>query len=170
MNIFINIYENWTLYEWIYLIGSVVLVFLLNNLATYLLTKRWKFNLSISLTYLASVAIYTVAIFIIQIFPVSLSHLSLMPVVVITMIITINWVTFIYYYYKHKKRKGFSLIELIEEHRRDTIRNIIFLTLVILSVSIFLRGELLATFVTTYITSSLSIYLGTILIRKFIHD
>jgi len=170
MNIFISIYKNWTLYEWIYLVGSVTLLFLLSNLATYYLTKKWKLNLSISLTYLASGLIYTLAIFITQFLPISISHLSLIPVILISTLITINWITLISYYFKHKDRKGFSLVELIDEHKRDSVRNIVFLTLVILSLSIFLTGELVAVFVITYITSSLSMYLSTFLLKKFVHD
>lgn len=170
MNIFINIYRNWTVYEWRLILGSTLLIFLLNNIATYILTKKWKLNISLSLTYIGSALIYTLVILLMQFFPIPLSHMSLIPVLVIALMVSLNWITFISYYHKHKDRKGFSLIELIDEHQSDTIRNIVFLTIAILSVSIFLRGELLLLFINIYITSSLSMYLGTILTRKFIND
>jgi hypothetical protein len=170
MNIFINIFNNWTVYEWIYLSLSVGLLFLLTNLATYLLTKRWKLNLTVSLTYISSGLIYILLIFLTQFLLIRISHLSLIPVILIFTLITINWITLISYYYKHRDRKGFSFIELVDEHKRDTVRNIIFLTLTILSVSIFLRGELLTLFIITYLASSPSLFLGTFLLKKFSND
>jgi hypothetical protein len=170
MNIFLDIYKNWTLYEWIFLGSSVILVLLSINLATYYFTKKWRLNLSITLTYIASALIYILSIFGLQFVPVTISHLSLIPVILILVLITINWITLISYYFKHKDRKGFSLLKLIEEHKKDSIRNIVFLTITILSVSIFLRGELLTLFIVTYLSSSISIYLSTFLLKKFIDD
>lgn len=170
MNIFVSIYRGWTIYEWVLLGSSIILIFLLINLATYLLTKSWEFNKSISLTLLASAILYILILFVGQYFQTVITHLSLIPVLVIPVLLTINWITLISYYGKHKKRKGFSLVELIDEHRRDSIRNIIFLTLAILSVLIFLSGELLFIFLTIYITSALSMYLNTFLTEKFLND
>jgi hypothetical protein len=170
MRIFIDIYNSWTVYEWIYLGSSLAILFLLINFGTYFLTRKWKLNLSISLTLVASAVIFILGILVTQFLSLPLSHLSLIPVLLILTLITANWVTLISYYFKHKERKGFSLIELIDEHRMDTIRHIIFLTLVILAVSIFLRGELLTVFIITYVASSLSMYLSTFLLKKFVHD
>ncbi|KUK76615.1 MAG: hypothetical protein XD93_0810 [candidate division WS6 bacterium 34_10] len=170
MNIFIDIYKNWTLYEWIFLGSSVILVLLSINLATYYFTKKWKLNLTITLTYIAPALIYILSIFGLQFVPVTISHISLIPVLLIIVLISINWITLISYYFKHKDRKSFSLLELIKEHKRDSIRNIVFLTITILSVSIFLRGELLILFIITYLSSSISIYLSTFLLKKFIND
>ncbi len=170
MNIFINILQNWTVYEWVLLLSSLILMFLLSNLTTYLLTKDWNFNKSLSLTYVASAIVYILTIFIAQFFPVSITHISLTPILVVTLIVTINWFTLVSYYSKHGNRKGFSLVEIVVEHREDTIRNIVFLTLAILSVLIFLRGELLLLFSTIYISSVVSMYLNTFLTQKFLND
>jgi hypothetical protein len=170
MNIFINIFESWTMYEWVLLGGSLILIFLLSNLGTYLLTKDWRFNKSISLTYIICAVVYTLTITVAQFFPVSISYISLIPIPVITLLITINWFTLVSYYSKHRNRKGFSLLELLTEQRKDTIRNIIFLTLAILSVLTFLHGELFLLFSTIYIPSVVSMYLNTFLTQKFLND
>lgn len=158
------------MYEWLLLATSLLLIFLLSNFATYQLTKNRNFNKSISLTYIICAVTYILTIVIAQFFPISISHISLIPILVISLLITVNWLTLISYYSKHKKRKGFSLLELLTEHRKDTIRNIIFLTLAILSVLIFLRGELLLLFSTIYIPSVVSMYLNTFLTQKFLND
>ena len=168
MNIFINIYKNWTVYEWLLLGGSLLLIFMLSNLATYLLTKDWRFNLPISMTYVISALIYILILFIISFLPIS--HLSTISILLTALLITINWITFISYYKKFKNRKNFLLIDILKEQRKDTIRNIVFLTLAILSIAIFLRGELLFVMLTTYFVTSISMYLSTVLTEKFIHD
>jgi hypothetical protein len=170
MNIFINILQNWTVYEWVLIGRSLISIFLLSNLATYLLTKDWNFNKSLSLTYLICAVVYILIIFIAQFLPVSISHISLIPILVVTLIVTVNWFTLVSYYSKHRKRKGFSLVELLVEHKRDTVRNIVFLTLAILSVLIFLREELFILFSTIYISSVVSMYLNTFLTQKFLND
>jgi hypothetical protein len=170
MNIFINIYRNWTVYEWCFLGGSLLLIFLLSNLGTYLLTKDWKFNKIVSITYAISALIYIFTIFVLQFLPIPISHLSTTPLLLTVLIVTINWTTFISYYAKFKNRKNFTITELLKEQKRDSIRNIVFLTLAILSTSIFLKGELLTVMFVTFLSCAIPIYLSTLLTRRFIDD
>ncbi len=170
MNIFINIYNGWTVYEWILLGASVLLIFLFTNLITYLSTKKLQFNISISLTYLISIVLYIIVLIIAQVFNIEISHISLIAVGIIPFIVTLNWLTLIFYYRKYKDAKSFSEIELMKEYRRDSVRNILFLTQAILSILIFLRGELFILFLSIYIPSAISMYLNTFLNLKLIHD
>jgi hypothetical protein len=170
MNLFINIFNNWTVYEYVLLGSSLILIFLLTNLVTYLLTKNWEFNKVISLTFLISSISYILLIFLTTFINIEITHLFLIPILLITVVIVTNWLTLISYYHKFKNSKSFSLMKLKKEHKRDSIRSIIFLTIAILSVSIFLREALLAIFIIAYISSSTSIYISSILIEKFIHD
>jgi hypothetical protein len=170
MNLFINIFNNWTVYEWILIGSSLTLTFLLTNLATYLFTKNWQFNKSISLTLIISAITYTLLTFIAQFLPIEITSLFLIPILLIAALVITNWVTLISYYHKFRNSKSFSLIPLKKEHKRDSVRSIIFLTIAMLSVCIFLREELLAIFVITYLSSTISIYIDSILVQKFIHD
>ena len=170
MNIFINIYKGWTVYEWVLLTASVLLIFLLINLFTYLTTKKLQFNISISLTYLTSVLLYIIVLVVSQVLNIEISHISLLAIGIIPFFVTLNWLTLIFYYRKYKGSKNFSQITLIKEYRKDTVRNILFLTLGILSILIFLRGELFVLFISIYIPSVISMYLNTFLNLKLIHD
>jgi len=170
MNIFINIHTNWTIYEWILLGGTLILIFLLTNLATYLLTKDWRFITPITLTYLMSSSIYILLVFLIHLFLASISSFYLIPILAITFLITINWTTLISYYNKFRNNKNFTMLKLNKEYKKDSIRNIVFLTFAILSVSIFLRNNLLYIFIIIYITSVSSIFINTLLVKRFIHD
>ena len=84
--------------------------------------------------------------------------------------ITANWFSFVGFYIKTKDSKRFSIEKLFTEYRRDSIRIIIFITLSILAVCIFIQNEYVAMLVNTLLSSSISIYLNTVLVRKFIHD
>jgi hypothetical protein len=170
MNLFINIFNNWTIYEWILIGSSLILTFLLTNLATYLFTKNWQFNKSISLTLMISTITYTLLTFITQFLPIEITSLFLIPILLITVLVITNWITLISYYHKFRNSKSFSLVQLKKEHKKDSVRSVIFLTIAILSVCIFLREELLAIFVITYLSSTISIYISSILVQKFIHD
>ena len=170
MNIFLNIYENWTSYEWIYLGGLLISSFLLTNLATYLFTKNWNFNKLISITYGISAVVYIILIFILQFLIDDINHIFSIPIFFIFILITINWFSLIGYYKATFKRKSFSLVKLLTEFKKDSIRNIIILTIAILSVSIFLKEDLLFVFIITYIDTAISIYLSSILTSKLIHD
>jgi hypothetical protein len=113
---------------------------------------------------------YTLLTFIAQFLPAPITHLSLIPILIILIIITVNWMTLVSYYHKYKNSKNFSLVELINEQKRDSIRHIIFLTIAMLPVSIFIQNNLLIVFLTIYLVSSISIYLNAVLSQKFIND
>jgi hypothetical protein len=170
MNIFINIYNGWTVYEWVLLTSSVFLIFFLANLFTYITTKKIQFNISLSITYLISIILYILVLVIAQFLKVEVSHISLLAVGIIPFFVTLNWLTLIFYYRKYKDSKSFSELRLIKEYRKDTVRNIVFLTLGILSILVFLRGELFVLFISIYIPSVISMYLNTFLNLKLIHD
>ena len=170
MNIFINIYENWTNYEWTLWGGLLISVFLLVNLVTYLFTKNWSFNKLISITYAISGIIYILLIFILKFLVDDISHIFTIPIFLIFIFITINWLSLTGYYKATCKKKSFSLGKLLTEFKKDSVRNILVLTIAILSISIFLRGDLLFVFIITYIDTAVSVYLSGILAGKLIHD
>jgi hypothetical protein len=170
MKLFINIFNNWTVYEWVLIGSSLILIFLLTNLLTYLFTKNWQFNKSISLTLIISATIYILLTSIAQFLPIEITSLFLIPILLITVFVITNWITLISYYHKFRNSKSFSVMQLKKEHKRDSIRGIVFLTIAILSVCIFLRERLLTVFIITYISSTISIYTSSILVQRFIHD
>jgi len=171
MNIFLNIYNSKTVYEWILLGSCLLTVYLLTILTTYLLTKKWNFVLPILITYPISALLYILSIYIVQFVPnISITEIFTIPIFIITLLLSINWITFISYYAKYKNSKKFSLSQLIVENKEDTVRNIIFLTVSVLPISIFLRNSLLAIVIMSYLTTSVAIYINSILIKKFIHD
>jgi diacylglycerol kinase len=71
---------------------------------------------------------------------------------------------------KYRNSKKFSLDILVKEYRRDSIRNIVFLTVAMLAASIFLNNELIAIFLITYFVFGVSIIINTELVKRFIHD
>ena len=171
MNIFFNIYNGWSTYEWIMVGGSILSVFLITNSLTYLLTRNVKFCIPLSLTYTISILLTIVTILIYTLFPsVGVSNISLISILISMSIITLNWFSFIGFYIKTKGSKKFSLMKIFKEYRGDSTRVILFTTLSVLSLSILLSGELLAMLISTVLVSSISIYLNTVLVRKFIHD
>lgn len=170
MNFFLDIYRGWTTYEWLLLGSSLLLTFVFTNFITYYLTKNWKFNITISITYLSAILTYISSLIILVLVGTSISHLSLIPTLIVLTVITLNWITFISYYYKYHSVKKFSLLKLIQEYKRDSIRNIIFLSLIILSVTIFIRGEILIILIITFISSILPILLSTLLLDRFSND
>ena len=170
MNIFLNIYNNWTVYEWILTGSLLLLTFLLANLVTYVFTQNWTFNKLLSITYVLSSTLYIISVFVCSLFIQDLSYIFIIPIFLIIIFITINWTSFIGFYKTNSKNKSFSLGKILEEFKKDSIRNIIMLTIAILAISIFLRGNLLYLLIITYITTSLSIYASSMLASKLIHD
>jgi len=170
MNIFISIFQNWTIYEWVLLGGLFISAFLLTNLATYSFTKKWSLNILISITYGISSVIYILLIFLLKFLVDDIGHIFTIPIFLIFILIMTNWFSLIGYYKARFNSKSFSLVKLLLEFQKDSIRNIIILTIAMLSVSIFLRGDLLFIFIITYIDTSLSIFLSSILANKLIHD
>lgn len=171
MNIFINIYNGWTLYEWTMVGGSLLSIFLLTNLTTYFLTRKIQFSIPFSLTFLSSILATILSIFIYtSLFNIAVSNISLISILITTCLIITNWFSFIGFYIRTRNHKTFSITRLFNEYRGDSIRLIIFITLSILAVSMFLTGEYLAMLISTLLISTLSIYLNTILVRRFIND
>jgi hypothetical protein len=171
MNLFLNIYNSKTVYEWILLGSCLFTIYLLTILVTYLLTKKWNFALPILITYPISALLYILSIYIVQLIPnILVTEIFSIPIFIIILLLSVNWITFISYYTKYKNSKKFSLSQLVVENKEDTVRNIIFLTVAVLPVSIFLRNSLLAVVIISYLITSVTIYINSILIKRFVHD
>ncbi len=171
MNIFLNIFNGWTTYEWTMIGGALLSIFLLSNITTYFLTRKIKFCIPLSLTFLSSalLTILFISIFFF-LFNITVSNISLISVLITTCLIIMNWLSFIGFYIKTKDYKTFSTTTLLNEYKGDSIRLILFIVFSILAVSMFLTGEYLAMLISTLFVSSISIYLNIVLVKKFLND
>jgi hypothetical protein len=171
MNIFANVINNWSTYEWVMILGSLLSIFLISNSVTYFLTKNLKYCIPLTLTYINASVLSVLLYFLTSlIFKLDITNLTLLSVLVITVFININWFAFVGYFVKHKDNKNFSLVELFTEYSKDTIRLIIFLLLLIAAICVFLTPSYLPNVIITAVVSGVAMYANTIFVRKFIND
>lgn len=171
MSIFLNLYSRWTTYEWMMILGSLLVSFLIINLFSFIFSKNIKICIPISITLVFSGLLSILLMFLYRdVLKIPVSNLSLLSTNFIIIFIAVNWLQFLLPYIKRRKSKKFSIVKLNREYLIDTMGQIILITLPLLFVSFFLRGEQIAVSLTTVLVSCAAIYLCTFLTKKFVHD
>ena len=144
MNIFLDFWINWTIYEKILTAIVILLVFLIIGFGVRILTK----NNTLSLVAMLSNAVLGVLTLIIlwfvnEVFGITLTaeYLIIPTVVLVFNILDIS--TFVTYYIENQHKKDFDLNDIKREFVKDTINFTIFITLFTSVLLVFLKEDIL---------------------------
>lgn len=144
MEIFLTVWNNWSLYQKITTSLMFISLLLIIVLTTRFITKSKKYTLLTLLSLIIS-AILTVLgfVFINVVFNTTISYIYMLSPIIILTINILNMATSIGFYIKNRKEKKLDLDKLRKEFLIDTTQLTIFLLLIFSAFSVFLTEPLL---------------------------
>lgn len=169
MDIFTNLWNNWSNYEKITTLILVISIIIFIPISVYFFTKNKKLSI-LSLTSLLIIGILTMAsfLFISLIFDIHISDMFKLVPLMCLFINILNIGTMVGYYSVNRKKKDFELIDLHQEFMRDTFKLSVILILLFCLSTIFLSATLLTVILTSLVVSLLTIWLNYTLLIKFV--
>ena len=166
MNIFFNIWNNWSNTE--YLNAAFLLLFfvILIPLFIFLITKNTQLTLFSALSLLWSVTIAILGVITLdKVMNFSLSSIFLLSPFISLFINILCISTSIGYYKEHEKEKKFNNHELRREYMKDSMHLSIFIVLFFTAFSIFLSSSFLIYMIFTGVISLVIIWSNLLLLK-----
>lgn len=167
MNIFMNLWTNWSNYEKVCTLSMylIILAFLLSGI--YLLTKEKRLVIFIFLSLITSAIITVLGIlFLVTVLKIIITNIFLIVPLVIIFINTVSCGTCVGYLISNRHKKDFSHVEMIKEYIRDNINITIFTLLLFSSLSVFLSGNLLTLILLILCISLCTIWINYIFLYR----
>jgi len=141
MEIFLNVWNNWSIYEKtsISLILGISLIFLI--VSVYFLTKDKMLAIWVSLSLLSSALITVLILWLLNIiFDITIVSVFIFVPFIVLFVNILSLGTSIGYYMDHKKDKNFEIVNLKKEFLRDSFQLTVFIFLMFCSLSVFLSS------------------------------
>lgn len=169
MEIFLNLWNNWTNLEKISFFSIFLVIFLLIPTAIYVVTKNKSLVLFSVLSLLSSALLTLTGILILSvILNIEITYIFLLTPFTILFINLLNIGTCIGYYTLHSKKKDFNLIDLKKEFLKDTTQLSILILLLFSSLSISLTSLFLTFILFTGILSLGVIWFNYVLLHRLV--
>jgi hypothetical protein len=154
MEIFMNLWNNWTNIEKINTLSLYLSLLILLPLLVKIVTKNNKLFIFSILSLLSSALITLLGITFLSIaFNYTITYIFLLTPVIVIFISLLNVGSSIGYYQLNKKNKNFNMNDLKREYIQDSIYLTIFLVLLFSALSIFLTSTFLIFILLTGATS-----------------
>lgn len=153
MEIFINLWNNWSNNEKISLLSLFLLLFILISFSVKFLTKNNSLFYFTILSLISSALFTLLGIFLLNvIFDITITHIFLLTPFIVLFINILNIGTCLGYYKLHnKKNKSFDYNQLKKEYIKDSVQLSIFILLLFSSFSVFLASPFLLFIILTAI-------------------
>jgi hypothetical protein len=168
MNIFLNIWNNWSTYEKIQEAILLSVIVLLCLAAIYFATKDKRILLLSGIAFFISTILYTVGILLTNtLFDIQITEIfRLIPILTYILILS-NLGVFVGFFLYRKNRKDFNIVDVRKEYLSDSTKQTIFLLLLGSSIFMFVSVQTQAILVVS-ILSCLSGIWGIYWISKYI--
>jgi hypothetical protein len=154
MEIFMNLWNNWTNIEKINTLSLYLSLLILLPLLVKIVTKNNKLFIFSILSLLSSALITLLGITFLSIaFNYTITYIFLLTPIIVAFINLLNVGSSIGYYQLNRKNKNFSMNDLKREYIQDSIYLTIFLVLLFSALSIFLTSTFLIFILLTGTTS-----------------
>ncbi len=154
MEIFLNLYNNWTNIEKMSMFSLFAILMILIPLAVKIVTKNDKlFYFTIASLLSSALLTLFAIIFLNLIFGLTITYIFLLASVIILFINILNIGTCVGYYEENKNSKTFSYNMLKKEYIHDSIYLTIFILLLFSAFSVFIFSTFLALILLTAVVS-----------------
>jgi hypothetical protein len=154
MEIFMNLWNNWTNIEKINTLSLYLSLLILLPLLVKIITKNNKLFIFSILSLLSSALITLLGITFLSVaFNYTITYIFLLTPIIVVFINLLNVGSSIGYYQLNKRDKNFSMNDLKREYIQDSIYLTIFLVLLFSALSIFITSTFLTFILLTGATS-----------------
>jgi hypothetical protein len=144
MEIFLNLWNNWSNTEKIYILALFLILFVLIPLIVRVITKSNElFTFTMASLISSALIVLTSIWFLNVIFSVTIEYIFLLTPIIILFVNILNIGTCVGYYRLHSKSKGFNYSMVKKEYIRDSIQLSIFILLSFSALSVFLTSTFL---------------------------
>ena len=161
MEIFINIWNNWTNIEKINTLSMYLSLLILLPLLVKVVTKNNKLFLFSILSLLSSALVTLLGITFLSVaFNYTITYIFLLTPIIVIFINLLNVGSSIGYYQLNKKNKNFNMNDLKREYIQDSMYLTIFLVLLFSALSIFVTSTFLVFILLSGATSVATIWVN----------
>jgi hypothetical protein len=144
MEIFINLWNNWSNAEKIYIFSLISSVLIIVPFLVRMFTKNNTLTLFSAVSLLSSSLLTLLTIWFLNIiFSITITYIFLLTPIIVLFVNILNIGTCIGYYKVNSKKKNFSFNMLKKEYIRDSVQLSIFILLLFSSLSVFLTSSFL---------------------------
>jgi len=161
MEIFINLWNNWTNIEKVNTLSMYLSLLILLPLLVKVVTKNNKLFLFSILSLLSSALVTLLGITFLSVaFNYTITYIFLLTPIIVIFINLLNVGSSIGYYQLNKKNKNFNMNDLKREYIQDSMYLTIFLVLLFSALSIFVTSTFLAFILLSGATSVATIWVN----------
>jgi len=144
MEIFLNLWNNWSNLEKIYIFSLFFSILIVLPLLVKIVTKNNSLTIFTIATLFSSSLLTLLSIWFLNIaFSIPITYIFLLTPIVVLFVNILNIGTCVGHYNLNSKKKNFSAVELKKEYIRDSIQLSIFILLLFSSLSVFLNSTFL---------------------------
>ena len=144
MEIFLNLWNNWSNLEKIYIFSLLFSILITLPLLVKITTKNNSLTIFTIATLFSSAFLTLLSIWFLNIvFSITITYIFLLTPIIVLFVNILNIGTCVGYYNLNSKKKNFSIVELKKEYIRDSIQLSIFILLLFSSLSVFLTSTFL---------------------------
>ncbi len=154
MEIFLNVWNNWSLYQKVTTTLLLVLLFLIIILSVRFATKSKQYTIFTIISLIAS-ALLTIAsfVFVNVVFGTTITYMYMLAPIIILMINLFNISSSVGFYIKNKKLKKLDIDKLKKEFLMDTVHLTVLLIPMFSAFCVFITEPLLTFILLTMLVS-----------------
>ena len=169
MEIFVNLWNNWTNIEKISFFSMFLILLILIPIAININTKNRSLAIFSLLSLLSSAIFTLIGILALNVvFNLEISYIFLLTPFVILFVNILNIGTCVGYYSLHSERKGFNLIELKKEYIKDSTQLTILILLLFSTFLVFIYSTFLVFIILTGLLCLAIIWFNYALLHWFV--
>jgi hypothetical protein len=167
-NIFANLLNSWSNYEKIREGVFLLLIFLIIVVVTHLSTKEKRITLLVAIALLSSAILNILGIFLSSlILDINITEVFRLTPILTSILLVTNLGLLIGFYISKKDKKDFKILSIRDEYFSDSLKQTLFIILLIFSMLFFVSIKTQAILVISGISTLLPIWL-TYLCSKYI--
>ena len=169
MEIFLNLWQNWSNYEKVSTLIIFSLLLILLPLLIKLITNSRQLIFFSTISLISSAILTIIFIWFLNIiFSLTITYIFLLIPIILLFINILSIGTSVGYYTLHNKSKNFSMENLKKEYAKDSIQLSIFILLLFSAFSVFLSSTFFIFILIAAILSLAVIWINYIILHKLI--
>lgn len=169
MEIFLNLWQNWSNYEKVSTLIIFSLLLILLPVLIKLITNSRQLIFFSTISLISSAILTIIFIWFLNIiFSITITYIFLLIPIILLFINTLSIGTSVGYYTLHNKSKNFSMGDLKKEYVKDSIQLSIFILLLFSAFSVFLSSAFFIFILITAVLSLAVIWINYIILHKLI--
>lgn len=170
MEIFLNVWNNWSLYQKVTTAILLVLLFLIITLSVKFVTKSKQYTIFTVISLIVSALLIIASlVFVNVVFDTTITYMYMLTPIIVLIINLFNISSSVGFYIKNKKQKTLDIDRLKKEFLMDTVHLTVLLIPIFSAFCIFVTEPLLTLIVLTMLVSIAVLWINYSLVYWLFH-